>query len=56
MKTTSHIDVYQLVSDLIIEKLEQDIIPLKQLWNDSSSYIKRWLNKLRNDKEYIVEA
>ncbi|MCK5279118.1 MAG: DUF1738 domain-containing protein [Cyclobacteriaceae bacterium] len=34
MKTSSHIDVYQMVSDLIIEKLEQGIIPWKQPWND----------------------
>ena len=34
MKTSSHIDVYQLVTDLIIEKLEQGIIPWRKPWND----------------------
>ena len=34
MKTSSHIDVYQMVTDLIIEKLEQGIIPWRKPWND----------------------
>lgn len=34
MKTSSHIDVYQLVTDLIIEKLERGIIPWRKPWND----------------------
>jgi antirestriction protein ArdC len=34
MKTSSHIDVYQLVTDLIIEKLESGIIPWRKPWND----------------------
>ncbi len=34
MKTSSHVDVYQLVTDLFIEKLEQGVISLKQPWND----------------------
>ncbi len=34
MKTSSHIDVYQLVTDMIIEKLEQGIIPWRKPWND----------------------
>jgi len=33
MKTSSHIDVYQMVTDLIIEKLEQGKIPWHQSWN-----------------------
>ena len=33
MKTLSHIDIYQLVTDLIIEKMEQGKIPWKQPWN-----------------------
>jgi len=34
MKTSSHIDVYQMVTDLIIEKLESGIVPWKKPWND----------------------
>jgi antirestriction protein ArdC len=34
MKTSSHIDVYQMVTDLIIEKLEQGRIPWHQSWNN----------------------
>jgi antirestriction protein ArdC len=34
MKTSSHIDVYQMVTDLIIEKLEQGKIPWHQSWNN----------------------
>jgi len=30
MKTSSHVDVYQLVTDLFIEILEQGVISLKQ--------------------------
>jgi antirestriction protein ArdC len=34
MKSSSHIDVYQMVTDLIIEKLESGIIPWRKPWND----------------------
>ena len=34
MKTSSNKDVYQIITDLIIEKLEQGVIPWKQPWND----------------------
>lgn len=34
MKTSSHIDVYQMITDLIIEKLESGIIPWRKPWND----------------------
>lgn len=34
MKTSSHTDVYQIITDLIIEKLESGTIPWKQPWND----------------------
>ena len=34
MKNSSHIDVYQQVTNLIIEKLDQGIIPWKKPWND----------------------
>jgi len=34
MKNSSHIDVYQLVTNLIIEKLDQGIIPWRKPWND----------------------
>ena len=34
MKTSSHVDVYQLVTDLIIEKLESGTIPWKQPWSE----------------------
>jgi antirestriction protein ArdC len=34
MKTSSHIDVYQIITDLIIEKLESGTIPWKQPWSD----------------------
>jgi antirestriction protein ArdC len=42
MKTSSQIDVYQIITDLIIEKLESGTIPWKQPWNDygpASNYI-----------------
>ena len=34
MKASSKSDVYQIITDLIIEKLEQEVIPWKQPWND----------------------
>jgi antirestriction protein ArdC len=34
MKTSSHKDVYQIITDLIIEKLESGTIPWKQPWSD----------------------
>jgi antirestriction protein ArdC len=34
MKTSSHTDVYQIITDLIIEKLESGTIPWKQPWSD----------------------
>ena len=34
MKNSSYTDVYQLVTDLIIEKLEQGIVPWRKPWND----------------------
>ena len=34
MKNSSRIDIYQLVTDLIIERLENGIIPWKKSWND----------------------
>jgi antirestriction protein ArdC len=34
MKTSPHIDVYQMVTDLIIEKLEQGVIPWRKPWNN----------------------
>ena len=37
MKTSSNTDVYQIITDLIIEKLEQGSIPWKQPWNDYGS-------------------
>ncbi len=44
MKTSSHIDVCRLVTDLIIEKLEQGVIPWSKPWNDygpAVNYISR---------------
>ena len=44
MKTSSHFDIYQLVTDLIIEKLEHGVIPWKKPWNDygpAVNYISR---------------
>jgi len=44
MKTSSRTDVYQMVTDLIIEKLESGIVPWKQPWNDygpAVNYISR---------------
>jgi antirestriction protein ArdC len=34
MKTSSRTDVYQIITDLIIEKLESGTIPWKQPWSD----------------------
>jgi antirestriction protein ArdC len=34
MKASSHTDVYQIITDLIIEKLESGTIPWKQPWSD----------------------
>ena len=34
MKTSSHTDVYQIITDLILEKLESGTIPWKQPWSD----------------------
>jgi antirestriction protein ArdC len=39
MKTSPHIDVYQMVTDLIIEKLEQGVIPWRKPWNDYGSAV-----------------
>ncbi len=44
MDTSSKTDVYQIITDLIIEKLEQGTIPWKQPWNDygpAMNYISR---------------
>jgi antirestriction protein ArdC len=34
MKTSSRTDVYQMITDLIIEKLESGIVPWKKPWNE----------------------
>jgi len=44
MKTSSNKDVYQIITELIIEKLEQDVVPWKQPWNDygpAANYLSR---------------
>lgn len=44
MKTSFNTDVYQIITDLIIEKLEQGTIPWKQPWSDyglAQNYISR---------------